>query len=207
MFTILGTDTAAVIDAAAWCDLTVTPGPRAFARGAGPLTLPPGLSRADLARPAFVLGLTAEVAAACSRAPHEVGVFRVGGTLYAVWDGDRDGFGLTAYIGECGERLRTSYVIDALATAAAALGLAPAGSEADCDGTLTLEYADAMSQKKITVRVDKTGATTVATEGFQGTACKDATAQLEKALGTVKSDTPTQEQYAPPEQVTTIGGG
>jgi hypothetical protein len=49
--------------------------------------------------------------------------------------------------------------------------------------------------KKITVHVDKEGGTKISTEGFTGTACKDATKQLEMALGVVTKDSNTQEFY------------
>ena len=49
--------------------------------------------------------------------------------------------------------------------------------------------------KKIKIRVDKEGKTEIFTEGFTGQACKDATKQLEKALGTVTKDSNTQEFY------------
>jgi hypothetical protein len=49
--------------------------------------------------------------------------------------------------------------------------------------------------KKIKVVVSKEGETQISTEGFTGTACKDATKQLEKALGTVTKDSNTQEFY------------
>jgi len=49
--------------------------------------------------------------------------------------------------------------------------------------------------KKITVVVGPTGETTVTTTGFQGKGCQDATKQLERAMGLVKSDKKTPEFY------------
>ncbi len=61
--------------------------------------------------------------------------------------------------------------------------------------------------KKIKVVVDKEGRTEISTSGFSGTACKDVTKNLEKALGTVTKDTNTQEFYneATVDQVNTTG--
>lgn len=49
--------------------------------------------------------------------------------------------------------------------------------------------------KKITVKI-KNGKSTVHTEGFVGSECKDATRALEEALGKVESDENTEEMYA-----------
>jgi hypothetical protein len=49
--------------------------------------------------------------------------------------------------------------------------------------------------KKIIVHVDKEGSTKISTEGFTGTACQDATKQLEKALGATTKETFTDEYY------------
>lgn len=54
--------------------------------------------------------------------------------------------------------------------------------------------------KKIKVTVAPDGTTRIATEGFTGTACKDATRGLEKALGKVTSEKLTEEFYAVKEQ-------
>jgi len=53
--------------------------------------------------------------------------------------------------------------------------------------------------RKITVRIHK-GSVEVQPEGYKGEVCKDATKLLEKVLGTVQSDTPTQELYESPQQ-------
>jgi hypothetical protein len=45
----------------------------------------------------------------------------------------------------------------------------------------------------ITVEIGSDGSTKVSTKGFKGKACKDATKQLEKALGKVTSDSDTPE--------------
>lgn len=47
--------------------------------------------------------------------------------------------------------------------------------------------------KTITITVGASGETTIKTEGFSGSSCKDATAAIEKALGKTVSDTPTGE--------------
>lgn len=49
-----------------------------------------------------------------------------------------------------------------------------------------------MSQT-VTVEIDQNGAVTVTTQGIQGASCKQATAALEKALGTVTQDVKTAE--------------
>jgi hypothetical protein len=49
--------------------------------------------------------------------------------------------------------------------------------------------------KTIEVIVNPKGETTVKTKGFTGTSCRDATKALERALGTVQSDTPTPEVH------------
>lgn len=49
-----------------------------------------------------------------------------------------------------------------------------------------------MAQPTITVIIEN-GQSTVSTEGFQGKACMDATAELEKALGVTVSDRRTPE--------------
>lgn len=209
MFIPLGTDPEAARRAAVLCGLEVAEGPQSFVYGSLVSTdLPPWVNSLatdfDPDRPEFVLRLAAAAAARCSRTPHEVGVFAHRGCYYAVWDGDKDGFGLLAYIGPRGERLRTHYVIEALATLAPRLGLTRGSAHVGADEVTTLEFRDAMAQKKIKVRVGPTGDTVISTEGFQGTACKDATKQLEAALGTVTGDKATQEMYTPPEQVTSI---
>jgi len=47
--------------------------------------------------------------------------------------------------------------------------------------------------KTITITITPDGETTIETKGFTGTACKDATAALEKALGMKTKDAPTKE--------------
>ena len=43
--------------------------------------------------------------------------------------------------------------------------------------------------------IDPDGTTQITVNGVTGKACKDATAQIEKALGTVIKDTPTPDMY------------
>lgn len=50
--------------------------------------------------------------------------------------------------------------------------------------------------KTIEIIVSPRGETTITTKGFSGGSCKDATRDLEKALGAKTSDTPTAEAYA-----------
>ena len=49
--------------------------------------------------------------------------------------------------------------------------------------------------KTIQIIVNVKGETTVLTQGFAGSSCRDATRLLEQALGTVQSDTATTEMY------------
>lgn len=50
--------------------------------------------------------------------------------------------------------------------------------------------------KIIHLTVSPTGENKVWTEGYKGESCKAATEQLEKALGTVTSETLTEDFYA-----------
>ncbi len=63
--------------------------------------------------------------------------------------------------------------------------------------------------KKIKVHVDKEGKIKITTEGFGGVACKDATRELEKALGSVSKETLTDEFYnqSTVDQVNTNSNG
>jgi Tfp pilus assembly protein PilZ len=45
----------------------------------------------------------------------------------------------------------------------------------------------------VTIIVNQDGSTTVGVECIKGTACKDATREIEKALGRTTSDQPTSE--------------
>ena len=56
---------------------------------------------------------------------------------------------------------------------------------------------------KLTFRIPLHGNPSLTVEGVKGESCKDVTAALEAALGTVVSDTPTNEFYERPleEQV------
>ena len=59
--------------------------------------------------------------------------------------------------------------------------------------------------KKIVVKIKK-GNVTVQAEGYPGATCKDATALIEKALGQVTEDAPTEEMYqAMDEELTQEG--
>ena len=161
----------------------------------------------DLGRADAVLALPDAAAAKCSRRPHEAGLFLAAGLYRVVADLTNDGYGLVAFTGSRGEHLRVAYVIAAAPRAAAALGLEPThGGAVDPAGTLTLE--DHGDMKTITVRVTRTGDTTVATQGFTGTQCQDATRQLEQALGKVVNETATDEMHhRPVEHRATVNNG
>ena len=62
-----------------------------------------------------------------------------------------------------------------------------------------------MPEIKVTVAQD--GTTKVATKGFTGTACQDATKAIEKALGTVTSEKLTGEFYAKEDAHVHISNG
>jgi hypothetical protein len=49
--------------------------------------------------------------------------------------------------------------------------------------------------KSIEIIIDPRGQARIESKGFTGSACKAATAPLERALGLVQSDTPTAEMY------------
>jgi len=51
-----------------------------------------------------------------------------------------------------------------------------------------------MSEEHIIV-IDPDGTVQITVNGVAGKACKDATAQIEKALGMVTKDTPTSDMY------------
>ena len=49
--------------------------------------------------------------------------------------------------------------------------------------------------RTIEIIVSPAGQTRITTRGYTGTACKDATRELERALGIIQSDSPTPELY------------
>ena len=51
--------------------------------------------------------------------------------------------------------------------------------------------------KTITILIDKTGQVYMQTNGFEGTACWDATKAIEQGLGIVLSDKPHYDQPIP----------
>lgn len=57
-----------------------------------------------------------------------------------------------------------------------------------------------MSEKRIEITVSPEGATSIKTTGFTGGSCKDATRDLEKALGVAGRETLLPEYF---QQVTT----
>lgn len=153
-----------------------------------------------------VWSLRPEQAAQCSRPPNSLLLFSAGGLYYAAWDASHDGYGLNAFVGAAGERLRMTYAIEAANDAAHDLGLAAEGPyEVDEFGSLTLTFGDTVAQTKIIVRVGKTGDVVIKTEGYTGTACQDATRQLEKALGAVVSERETEEMHPPVENRVSAG--
>jgi len=52
-----------------------------------------------------------------------------------------------------------------------------------------------MSEKKIEITVSPEGATSIKTTGFTGSSCKDATRDLEKALGVAGRESLLPEFY------------
>ena len=53
-----------------------------------------------------------------------------------------------------------------------------------------------MSEKKIEITVSPEGAVSIKTAGFTGSSCKDATRDLEKALGVAGRETLLPEFYS-----------
>jgi hypothetical protein len=49
--------------------------------------------------------------------------------------------------------------------------------------------------KTITIEIDAQGNPTITTSGFAGRACRDATRDLERALGQVQTDRDTPEMH------------
>lgn len=49
--------------------------------------------------------------------------------------------------------------------------------------------------EEIIITADKSGKVTIEVQGVKGSGCHDLTAGLERTLGTVVSDTETQEAY------------
>lgn len=49
--------------------------------------------------------------------------------------------------------------------------------------------------EEIIITVAPDGGVNITTKGFKGSSCKEATKELEKALGTVTKDTPTPEMH------------
>lgn len=54
--------------------------------------------------------------------------------------------------------------------------------------------------KEIKITVSTTGEIEISTAGFRGKACKDATKEIERALGLVESDKTTPEFFLPEER-------
>lgn len=209
MFVQFGNDPEAVVRAANLCCLDSLPGPRSFRHWLIPSHgLPPWARAADFDpdQTVVVLTLLPREASRCSRPPNEVGVFARDGRYWGLWDSRRDGYGLNAYVGADGGRIKSFYAIEAADLAAARMGFKTLPGRTGRDEVTTMEYSDIMGQKKIIVRVTKTGQTTVETSGFVGKECQDATKQLEAALGTVESEQATPEMYKVPEQTVKVGG-
>ncbi len=53
-----------------------------------------------------------------------------------------------------------------------------------------------MSEKRIEITVSPEGATSIKTSGFSGSSCKDATRDLERALGVAGRETLQPEFYS-----------
>ena len=208
MFIVLGNDLDALFRAAQQCELEVVEGPLTFRyETLVSNELPDWTSNPqkefDITRAEYVLRLKEPQAALCSKHPHEVGVFSHEGCYYAIWDGVKDGFGLLSYIGQVGERLRSFYILHALDNIIPQIDtLLSMEAAVDESENITMRYV--MAQKTIKVRIKPDGSVSIETSGFKGPECKDATKQLEQALGTVVQDRPKPEMYAPPEQHATI---
>lgn len=56
-----------------------------------------------------------------------------------------------------------------------------------------------MADEKVIIDVDKTGGVTVSVDGVKGDSCSLLSANIVRALGNVKSDTPTEEMYEVPQ--------
>lgn len=52
--------------------------------------------------------------------------------------------------------------------------------------------------KVIEIKIARDGDTTIKTFGYSGTECRDATKNIEKALGLVTKDEATADLYSPP---------
>ena len=52
-----------------------------------------------------------------------------------------------------------------------------------------------MSKEQVIIDIAPDGAVSVTAQGIKGAACKDATRQIEAALGKVTADKPTDELY------------
>ena len=59
-----------------------------------------------------------------------------------------------------------------------------------------------MMMKIIEILIDLQGQTKIQTRGFSGTNCKDASRQLEQALGHTQSEEQTAEYYQPAQSHT-----
>ena len=61
--------------------------------------------------------------------------------------------------------------------------------------------------KTMEILVSPQGATTITTKGYTGQSCKDATRELEKALGTVVAEAKTAEYYQTAKSVNHLRAG
>ncbi|MEI8195293.1 MAG: DUF2997 domain-containing protein [Phycisphaerae bacterium] len=59
-----------------------------------------------------------------------------------------------------------------------------------------------MMTKIIEILIDRQGQTKIQTRGFSGASCKDASRQLEQALGQAQSEEQTAEYYQPAQSHT-----
>ncbi len=156
---------------------------------------PPGplAVRHRLGRPDRVLRLTESFAAMQTRKPSEAGIYILGCDYYLTWDAERDGFGLNAFVGPAGERLKAAYT-EALCDFYLKPVCDRVDKRVDAAGDLHLEYT--MAAKTIRVRIAKAdGAVRVETEGFVGDECKLATEEFVKSVGGAATDVPTPEAF------------
>lgn len=137
--------------------------------------------------------------------PHQVLVYERDDLLHLVWLDHEDGMGLMAFFGQDGERLRLAFAIE-LAHQALEGKWTHVSTMVESDGYITITYEELMSQKQITARIDPKGGVTIKTSGFDGAECLAATRDIEKRLGNLVSDAPTDEMNQKVEQHVAAGG-
>ena len=132
------------------------------------------------------------------RYPFEIGIFADGGRYFLVWDDYRGGFGLSARIGDNGERLLQTY---ATVVVEKILEKYQVSVRVTADETveLTAQTGDDMNQK-IVVRISPKGQVKMEVVGCEGESCKSLTEAMERALGKVTEDELMPEFYKAQDQ-------